>query len=224
MCTMARLHTFVIATVLAAIPAFAAAQNPTGQTGGYFLRGKVTAFDGHQITVTPYMGGAPVTVPLLEGWTATVINPADKSIVAVGNTVNIVEVDQPDGVSWALFVDYLASRNGAALPAGVPQSTTAKGRSWSQVPGKDQFGAWGTLGTIVGVEQTDRGLLVKTEIPEGVRKTIVSPETVFVRNDRSPQSVVKVGENVAVILHKGADGKPTANRVLVGGKGTIPPM
>jgi len=56
---MSRFHTFVIATVLAAIPAFAAAQNPTGQTGGYFLRGKVTAFDGHQ----PPIAAAKQSVP-----------------------------------------------------------------------------------------------------------------------------------------------------------------
>src|SRR5205085_7168802 len=206
---MPRFH-IVLTTVLLSMSALAFAQNPTGQTGAYFLRGRVTGIQENQISVTPYSGGAPVTVPLATGWTATVINPADDSIVAVGNTVNIVEVDQPDGVSWALFVDYLASRNGAALPAGVPQSTVAMGRAWSQIPGKDQFGAWGTLGTIVAVEPTDRGLLVSTKIPEGVRKTIVPPGTVMVRNDRSAQSVVKVGENVAVILRKGAGGKATA--------------
>jgi hypothetical protein len=145
----------------------------------------------------------------------------------VGNIVNIVEVDQPDGVSYALFVDYLVSRNqppGAPTDPNIPPSTVAEGRAWSQLPGSDQFGAWGTLGKIISVEKTPKGMLIVQQLPEGPHRSLVSSDTVMVRNDRSPQSVVKIGENVAVILRKGPDGKPTANRILVGGKGTIPPM
>lgn len=209
------------------LPAMLLGQNATGQTGSYFLRGKVTAIQSDQVTVAPRSGGTPVTVPLVKGWTATVINPADERIVKVGNIVNIVEVDQPDGVSHALFVDYLASRNappGTSFDSDIPPSTVPEGRAWSQLPGSDQFGAWGTLGKIISVEKTANGMVVVTQLPEGLHKSLVSSETVMVRNDRSPQSVVKVGENVAVILRKGPEGKPMANRILVGGKGTIPPM
>lgn len=212
-----------LAILVILAPAIVFGQNPVGQTGGYFLRGRVMAIQPDQITVAPHSGGAPLTVPLVKGWTVTLISPADDSIVAIGNIVNIVEVDEADGISRALFVDYLATRN-ARPGATTTAPAVTGGRAWSQLPGRDEFGAWGTIGRITRVEKTPKGLLVVTEIPDGAHTSLVPPGTVMVRNDPQDQSRVRVGENVAVILNKGADGKPVARRVLVGANGTIPPM
>ena len=209
-----RVAAALVATV--ALAPLVSGQNITGQTGSYFLRGKVAVIQADQITVVPHTGGVPVSAPLVAGWTAAYINPADERIVAVGNLVNIVETDQPDGISWALHVDLLAARD---TPSAIPQ-----GRTWSQIPGRDEFGAWGTLGRIASVEKNERGLLVEIAWPEGRHRQIIPPGTPMVVNEPGDASIVKPGENVAVILQKGPDGKPFARRVLVGSKGTVPPM
>lgn len=217
----------------AAVPA---AQNGVHNLGSYFLRGRLVAITGGQITVAPHAGGAPITVPIRENWTVGLITPADDSVLAVGNSLNIVELDiksiSNDDLPRALYVDHFVGRNipPAAVPFPEPgkgpggaAGLITKGRNWAQMPGKDEFGAWGALGRVHSVEKIAGGYLVVTELSEGLHTSFVPTGTPTVNNTPGRQEDAKPGDNVHVLLVK-QDGKDVARRVLVGKNGVIPPM
>jgi hypothetical protein len=225
----------LIALALVAVTVTASAQNGVHNVGTYFLRGKLVAISGGQITVAPHSGGAPVTVPIREGWTVGVISPADESVLAVGRRLNIVELDMKSissDLPRALYVDHFVGRDMPPATAPFPEpgkgpggaaGVITKGRNWAQMPGRDEFGAWGALGRVNKVEKVAGGYLVVTELSEGLHTSFVPTGTRIVHNTPGQQSDVKVGDNVHVLLTK-EDGKEVARRILVGANGTIPPM
>jgi hypothetical protein len=109
-------------------------------------------------------------------------------------------------------------------PSGGAAGVVTKGRNWAQMPGRDEFGAWGALGTVTSVQKTADGTLVVTALSEGSHTSLVPPGIPLVRMDAGDQSMIKVGVNAHVLLRKGPDGKPVSARILVGANGTIPPM
>ena len=204
----------IAAMVLAApmIALTAAAQNYVGQTQSHFLRGTVAEIDQQHIVVKQDSSSL-TALPLQSGWSVALITPADDSILQVGNLVNIVEVDAPNGISEALFVDK--------LPLDLP---APRGRAVSQMPGSDAPGAWGSLGTIIALERAAEGTIIVTQLPQGQHRSLTKRSTVMVTNTASDQSIVKAGDHVCVIVHPGQHGEPVAFRVLVGANGSVPPM
>jgi hypothetical protein len=200
-------------------------QNGVHNVGGYFLRGKVMAIQPDQVTIAPHHGGPAETVPLRTGWTVGVITPVDDSVLTVGLVVNIVEVDWKDEIPRALYVDTFPRRAPTPPPSsGGTAGVVTKGRNWAQMPGRDEFGAWGALGKVLSVQKTADGILVVTELSEGPHTSLVPPGTPIVRNEPGDQSMVKAGMNAHVLLRKGPDGKPVSARILIGATGGIPPM
>lgn len=225
-----------LATLMVVAGAFSAsAQNGVHNVGSYFLRGKLTAMSQGQITVAPHSGGAQVTLPIREGWTVGVITPADDSVLAVGQRLNIVELDMKSissDLPRALYVDHFVGREMPPAAGPFPEpgkgpsgaaGVITKGRNWAQMPGRDEFGAWGALGRVNKVEKVAGGHLVVTELSEGLHTSFVPTGTNIVHNTPGQQSDVKVGDNVHVLLTK-EDGKEVARRILVGKSGAIPPM
>lgn len=224
-----------VATVVIVASAFTAyAQNGVHNVGSYFLRGKLVSLSQGQVTVAPHSGGAPVTLPIREGWTVGVITPADDSVLAVGQRLNIVELDMKSissDLPRALYIDHFVGREMPPAAGPFPEpgkgpggaaGLITKGRNWAQMPGRDEFGAWGALGRVNKVEKVAGGYLVVTELSEGLHTSFVPTGTTIVHNTPGQQSDVKIGDNVHVLLTK-EDGKEVARRILVG-KGTIPPM
>jgi len=231
---MIRSRVCLVATLIFAIAFTADAQNGVHNVGSYFLRGKLVALAQGQITVAPHSGGTGVTLPIRQDWTVGVITPADESAIAVGQRVNIVELDMKSissDLPRALYVDHFVGREMPPAAGPFPEpgkgpggaaGIITKGRNWAQMPGKDEFGAWGALGRVNKVEKVAGGYLVVTELSEGLHTSFVPTGTKIVHNTPGQQSDVKVGDNVHVLLTK-EDGKEVARRILVG-KGTIPPM
>src|SRR5688572_12771499 len=181
----------------------ASAQNGVHTIGSYFLRGKLTALSGGQITVAPHAGGAPVTLPIRNDWTVGIISPADESVLAVGRRLNIVELDVKSisgDLPRALYVDHFVGRDMPPVTAPFPEpgkgpggaaGLVTKGRNWAQMPGRDEFGAWGALGRVHSVEKTAGGYLVVTELSEGLHTSFVPTGTRIVHNTPGQQSDVK---------------------------------
>ncbi len=218
---------FLTLALLAGVAlAHLSAQNVVHQVGNWFLRGKVTAITPASITIAPHIGGPPETVPLASGWTVGYVVPADESILAPGHVVNIVEVDWKDETPRALYVDYfpLLPTPAAPPPTGGMAGVVTKGRNWAQLPGKDEFGAWGALGKVISVDKTPAGLLVVTDLAEGPHTSLVPPGIPLVQMQAGMQDMVKVDTNAHVLLRKGPDGKPVSNRILIAANNGIPPM
>jgi hypothetical protein len=224
----------VILAVLSSV-AVLSAQNGVHNVGSYFLRGKLVALANGEITVAPHTGGARVTVPIRENWTVGLITPAADTILAVGNSLNIVELDVKSitgDLPRALYVDHFVGRDPEAAKPPFPEpgmgpggaaGVITRGRNWAQMPGKDEFGAWGALGRVNSVEKVAGGHLVVTELSEGLHTSFVPAGVPMVHNTPGQQSDVKVGDNVHVLLIR-ENGKEVARRILVGKGSVIPPM
>ena len=226
---------FVVVIGILSTVAVTSAQNGVHNLGSYFLRGKLVSLAGGQLTVAPHGGGANVTVPIQAAWTVGLITPADESILAVGNSLNVVELDVKSisgDLPRALYVDHFVGRkpDPAASPFPEPgkgpggtAGLITKGRNWAQMPGRDEFGAWGALGRVHSVQKTAGGHLVVTELSEGLHTSFVPAGIPMVHNTPGQQSDVAVGDNVHVLLVR-ESGKEVARRILSGKNGVIPPM
>ncbi len=217
---------FLVGVVMLCGASIVSAQNGVHNVGAWFIRGKVTAISPTSVTLALQNGGAPETIPLRSGWTVGVITPSDESVLAPGHVVNIVEVDWKGDTPRALYVDYFVGRNPPPMPpsSGGPDGVVTKGRNWAQLPGKDEFGAWGALGKVLSVNKAPGGLLVVTELSEGPHTSFVPDGVRKVRNEPGQQSMVTTGVNANVLMRRDTDGKPIGTRILIGANGSAPPM
>jgi hypothetical protein len=172
------------------------------------IRGTIDSVDGSVLHVTS-RSGEKAAVTLTPDAVVTAVVPAKLSDIKSGSYIGTAALPQPDGTQKAIEIHVF------------PESMRGAGegfRPFDLEPNSTMTN--GTVGDVTGV--TGRSLTVRYR---GGKKTIsVTPETPIVTFAPGSRSMLVAGAHVIVTAAQDADGGLTANRILVGKDGLVPPM
>lgn len=186
-------------------PAFAEG----GKTDPLRVRGAVVDFDGQALTVKTREGDT-VDIALAPGWKISSVARADVADIKPGDFVGIASLPAANGGDDALEV--------VIFPPAL-KGTGEGSHGWDLQPNSTMTNA--TVADAVtnvngrSVTVAYHGQEKKIAIPEGTPVVTFAPAT---------EADLKPGAVVFIIAEKALDGAITAERVVVGTNGVVPPM
>lgn len=210
--TIARLSAIVALTLLTGtIPCGGVrAQAPQGKP--VTVRGKISAVDKQSLKVKTSAGEVMVRLP--DQVTVGGVEAAKLSDISAGDYIGTAAVKQPDGTLKALEVLIF------------PES--ARGTREGHYPWDLQPGSTMTNANVEKVQPRTvakvQGQQLTLKYKDGEQKVFVPPGTPVVKNVPGDRSLLKVGTGVYVAAVRGEDGTLTANRIVAGVGGIMPPM
>lgn len=190
-----------------ALGSFAFAEG--GKTDPIRVRGTIVSFTGQAMTVQTREGDT-ANVALAPNWKLSGVARADVASIKPGDFVGIASAPTQDGGDGALEV--------VIFPPAM-KGTGEGSRPWDLKPQSTMTNATvadavtGVNGRTVTVSY--RGGEKKIAIPEGTPVVTFAPAT---------ETDLKPGTVVFIIAEKALNGSITANRVVVGTNGAVPPM
>jgi hypothetical protein len=199
----------MLAIVLGAVAAFDTTGLAASAADNVRVRGTVDAFEGSTLTVKT-REGATEAIVLAAGWKISGIAPASASDIKVGDFLGVASAPTADGSSGALEV--------VIFPAAL-RGAGEGDRPWDLQPGSSMTN--GTVGDeVTGVD----GPTITLTYQGGERKVAIPASTPIVTIASAEPADLVPGAGVFVTAERGADGKLTAGRVVVGNHGVAPPM
>lgn len=173
------------------------------------VRGAIVSFGGQALTVKT-REGETANIALAEGWMLSSVARASIADIKPGDYVGIASLPTKDGGDGALevliFPPALKGAGEGSFGWDLkPNSTMTNATVADAVKGVD--------GRTVTVSY--HGKEKKIAIPEGTPVVTLAPAT---EADLKPEAVVFIS------AEKSADGAITAQRVVVGTNGVVPPM
>lgn len=206
------LRTAVLAAALvAAFPMVASAQNAQAPAR---VRATIQAVHGNALDVTDRSGNK-ATVALPADLNVTEVAPIEPSAIRAGSYIGTAAVKQPDGTLRALevhvFPEAMRGTGDGHRPYDLgPDSSMTNGTV-------EQAGAVTSVGGTAG-----RTLTVKYK--EGEQRIVVPADVPIVTFAPGRRDDLKAGAHVVLFVRADAQGALTAQRVLVGKDGMVPPM
>jgi hypothetical protein len=186
------------------------AQAPQGEP--LTVRGKISAVDKESLKIKTSAGEVMVRLP--DKVTVGGVETAKLSDISAGNYIGTAAVKQPDGSLKALEVHI--------FPESA-RGTREGHRPWDLQPGSTMTNA--------NVEKVQprtvakvQGQLLTLKYKDGEQKVFIPPGTPVVKNVPGDRSLLKVGTGVYVAAVRGDDGTLTADRIVAGIGGIMPPM
>jgi hypothetical protein len=186
------------------------AQAPQGEP--LTVRGKISAVDKESLKIKTSAGEVMVRLP--DKVTVGGVETAKLSDISAGNYIGTAAVKQPDGSLKALEVHI--------FPESA-RGTREGHRPWDLQPGSTMTNA--------NVEKVQprtvakvQGQLLTLKYKDGEQKVFIPPGTPVVKNVPGDRSLLKVGTGVYVAAVRGDDGTLTADRIVAGIGGVMPPM
>jgi hypothetical protein len=186
------------------------AQAPQGEP--LTVRGKISAVDKESLKIKTSAGEVMVRLP--DKVTVGGVETAKLSDISAGNYIGTAAVKQPDGSLKALEVHI--------FPESA-RGTREGHRPWDLQPGSTMTNA--------NVEKVQprtvakvQGQLLTLKYKDGEQKVFIPPGTPVVKNVPGDRSLLKVGTGVYVAAVRGEDGTLTADRIVAGLGGIMPPM
>lgn len=178
------------------------------------VRATITATHGNALDVTDTAGNR-ATVALPADVTVTEVAPTEPSAIQAGSYIGTAAVKQPDGTLRALevhvFPEAMRGTGDGHRPYDLgPESSMTNGTV-------EQAGAVTGVGGVQG-----RTLSVKYK--DGEQRIVVPPEVPIVTFAPGRRDALKAGAHVVMFVRADAQGMLTAQRVLVGKDGLVPPM
>jgi hypothetical protein len=196
-----------LATVLAAMTALAGTADAADMLR---LRGTVVDFKGSTLTMKTREGDTDA-VALAAGWKVSGVAPASVADIKPGDFVGIASVSKAEGGDGALEV--------VIFPAAL-KGTGEGSRPWDLRPNSRM-----TNGTVDNAVTDVDGRTVTLSYDNGQRKKIAIPaRTPIVTVAEATPGDLKPGVAVFVSATRGADGRLSSGRVVVGNNGIAPPM
>jgi len=172
------------------------------------LRGKIDSLSGDTLHLT-LRSGDKATAVLASNPRVTWLIPAKPTDIAKGSYIGSAAVPQSDGTLRALEVQVFPPSM-----RGVGEGS----RPFDVAPGSSMTN--GTIGSIVSAN----GRTLTVTYKGGEKKIFVPDGVPFVSYAPADRSALTPGVNVLVIATRASDGTVTANTVLVGKNGLVPPM
>ncbi|WP_375452537.1 hypothetical protein [uncultured Devosia sp.] len=172
------------------------------------LRGTITTFEGSTLTIKT-REGEDKTIVLPEGWKVSSVAEASADDIKTGDFVGIASLPNEDGSDGALEV--------LIFPAAMKNAGASF--AWDLQPGSTMTNA-----TVADAVTSVDGRTVKVAY-EGGEKTIDIPEaTPIVTFAPATTADLIAGATVFVPAELADDGTISAQTVVVGTKGVVPPM
>jgi hypothetical protein len=197
------------------------------------IRGTVQSLDGQILTVATSTGS--VRVQLAQPTRVATVVRSDREHITDGSFLGITSVTQPDGSERAVEVHV--------FPEAM--RGTGEGSHRWDLPGADGGGSKMTNGTAAASKMTN-GTVSSSKMTNGTvtaqegessltlryqdgtsggSQTITLPPGILVVAIEPGQSGdLQPGAHVFVVAHRNSDGMLTADRVLAGKDGVVPPM
>ena len=197
------------AVCAAVVSLIATASMGFAQSAPTRLRGTIAAIDGKTATIAT-REGANVTVTLADGWRVLVVNPLTMTDIKENSFVGIASLKGADGTLNALEVLVF------------PEA--ARGSNEGHYPWDLQPDSMMTNATVATVASANDGQVLSLKYKDGTQTIRVKPGTPIVTFAPGDRADAKVGAKVFLAATKGADGKLTAARMLIGKDGMAPPM
>jgi uncharacterized protein DUF5666 len=186
------------------------AQAPQGEP--IAVRGKISAVDKQSLKIKTSAGEVLVRLP--DKATVGGVETAKLSDISAGNYIGTAAVKQPDGSLKALEVHI--------FPESA-RGTREGHRPWDLQPGSTMTNA-----NVEKVQPSTvakvQGQLLTLKYKDGEQKVFIPPGTPVVKNVPGDRSLLKVGTGVYVAAVRGEDGTLTADRIVAGIGGIMPPM
>ncbi|CAJ0737764.1 hypothetical protein [Ralstonia mannitolilytica] len=203
------LRTAALAAALAAaFPMAASAQNAQAPAR---VRATINAVHGNALDVTDTAGNQ-ATVALPADLTVTEVAPTEPSAIRSGSYIGTAAVKQPDGTLRALEVHVF------------PEAMRGTGdghRPYDLGPNSTM-----TNGTVeqAGAVTAAQGRTLSVKYKDGEQRIVVPADVPIVTFAPGRRDALKAGAHVVMFVRADAQGALTAQRVLVGKDGMVPPM
>ncbi|KHK49562.1 membrane protein [Ralstonia sp. A12] len=194
---------------LSAQTSFAADNAPPAR-----VRATIVATHGNAIDVADNAGNK-ATVTLPTDLTVTEVAPIEPSAIKAGSYIGTAAVKQPDGTLRALevhvFPEAMRGTGDGHRPYDLgPNSTMTNGTV-------EQAGA------VTSVSGT-QGRTLSVKYKDGEQRIVVPSDVPIVTFAPGRRDALKAGAHVVMFVRTDAQGTLTAQRVLVGKDGMVPPM
>lgn len=203
--TLAALAFAAIAT-LSAHPALADGGPPPSR-----VRATIVAVHDNTIDVADTSGNK-AAVALPADLAVTEIAPIEPSAIQTGSYIGTAAVKQPDGTLRALEVHVF------------PEAMRGTGdghRPYDLGPGSSMTnGTVEQSGAVTGAQ----GRTLSVKYKDGEQRIVVPPDVPIVTFAPGRRDELKAGAHVVMFVRADAQGALTAQRVLVGKDGLVPPM
>jgi len=196
-----------------------------------YIRGTVQSVDGQVLTVATSTGSE--RVQLAPSTVVSMIVQSDRAHVTDGGFIGIVSVMQPDGSQRAVEVTVLPEEMRGTGEGSYPWDLPAEGGRSKMTNGTVKSSRM-TNGTVSNSRMTNGAVTAKgsgsltVQYKDGTSmgsQTITVPPDIPVVAIEPGQPVdVQPGVHVTVIAHRDSEGRLTADRVLAGRNGVVPPM
>lgn len=203
------LRTAALAAALAAaFPMAASAQNAQAPAR---VRATIDAVHGNALDVTDTAGNQ-ATVALPADLSVTEVAPTEPSAIRPGSYIGTAAVKQPDGTLRALEVHVF------------PEAMRGTGdghRTYDLGPDSTM-----TNGTVeqAGAVTAAQGRTLSVKYKDGEQRIVVPADVPIVTFAPGRRDALKAGAHVVMFVRADAHGTLTAQRVLVGKDGMVPPM
>ena len=232
MCNLRRRYT-VLLTVFGTMILVQACRHKSAVTSGDHVRGTVESLDGQVLTVSTATGS--VRVQLEQSTTVATVVQSDRDRITGGSFLGITSVTAPDGSERAVevhvFPEGMRGTGEGSREWDFPGARGSAGRMTNGTAGSSTM----TNGTVAGSTMTngtvthrEPGSALTLRYKDGGSdgsRTITIPSDIPVVAIEPGQAVdLKPGTHVFVVAHRNSGGMLSADRVLAGKDGVVPPM
>jgi hypothetical protein len=218
--------------LFAAVLLQASASKSSPPTKQEHIRGTIQSLDGEVLTVTTSAGS--MRVQLAPSTTVATIVQSDRAQITDGSFLGITSVKDPDGSQRAVEVHVFpeAMRGtgegsygwdwpGASRGSKMTNGTAVASKMTNGTVSRSKM----TNGTVTAQPGGSALTLQYKSATSGGSQTItIPPGTPVVALEPGQLGDLQPGVHVFVIATRSSDGALTANRVLAGKNGVVPPM
>jgi hypothetical protein len=206
-------------------------------TGSDHIRGTVRSLDGQVLTVATLAGS--VRVELVQPTRVATLVQSDREHIADGSFLGITSVRQPDGSERAVEIHVFpeamrgtgegsyawdlpgVDRGGSKMTNGTAAAPTSKMTNGTVSSSSSKM----TNGTVSAQGSGSSLTLQYKDGSSGGSQTItIPPDIPIVAIEPGQPADLQPGVHVFVVAHRASDGMLTADRVLAGKNGVVPPM
>ncbi|MGM3275519.1 hypothetical protein [Ralstonia sp. 24A2] len=179
------------------------------------VRATIVATHGNAIDVSDKSGNK-ATVTLPADATVTEVAPIEPSAIQAGSYIGTAAVKQPDGTLRALEVHVFPE---AMRGTGDGHRPYDLGPNSSMTNGTVE-----QAGAVMDTQAGAQGRTLSVKYKDGEQRIVVPADVPIVAFAPGRRDELKAGAHVVLFVRPDAQGALTAQRVLVGKDGLVPPM
>jgi hypothetical protein len=202
-------------------------------TSSEHIRGTVQSLDGRVLTVATSTGSERVQLP--PTILVNTVVQSDRAHITDGTFLGIVSVTQPDGSQRAVEVTVIPEEMRGTGEGSYPWDLQGRNGGRSKMTNGTVAPSRMTNGTVSSSKMTNGTVTAqgggssltvqyKDGTSTGSQTITVPPDIPVVGIEPGHSADLQPGVHVVVIAHRDSEGMLTADRVLAGRNGVVPPM